>query len=58
MNLYINIHNNVHLVHLKIHFIVHLNIHTGCFGMTAKKFELITRGSKQPITWERCHFVN
>ena len=31
---------------------------TGCFRMTAKKFELITRARKQPITWERCHFVH
>ena len=26
--------------------------------MTVKKFELIAPGRKQPIGWERCHFVN
>ena len=32
--------------------------YTGCFGMTAKKLELITRARKQPITRERGHFVH
>ena len=32
--------------------------YTGCFGTTAKKLELITRGRKQPITCDGCYFFH
>ena len=31
---------------------------TGCFIMIDKKFELIARARKQPISWDRCFFVD
>ena len=32
-------------------------IYTGCFIMIDKKFELIAKAKKQPISWDRCFFV-
>ena len=32
--------------------------YTGCFIMIDKKFELIARARKQPISWDRCFFVD
>ena len=30
---------------------------TGCFGMTAKKYEFIAQAKKQHISWDRCPFL-
>ena len=31
---------------------------TGCFGMTAKKYEFIAQAKKQHISWDRCLFLH
>ena len=32
--------------------------YTGCFGMTAKKFEFIAQAKKQHISRDRCPFIH